>query len=278
MLGFLLAFTTEFFHETSSTLAKRMLGAHAYSYHGFAMLNAVGALLFLSGYAFFANSAVVFLWTLAPFFALRALLEVAQVEFTLRALEVADRSTFAILRTLTLPLLLLVDLSLGTALSTPTIIGIVLITVAIMAASTDGKFDKRGAWYVILSALNAVILISLFKYNISHGNSVTAEQGLMLIFTVVFFGFRSGFARTERRAGIIFHPKFLIQTGAYGVAVVLSSFAYLYAPASVITAVMRSSSLFWSIVAGASMFHEKGLAHKTAVGAVLVVGLFFLRG
>lgn len=276
MIGALLAFTAEFFHETSSTLAKRMLARDGYSYYGFAAANALAGLGVFLLYAFATDAAFTFLPALVPLFVLRALFEIVQVELAFRALKLADRSTFAVLRTLTIPLLLLVDLLLGTDLSAATIAGIIIVSVALAVAGLDGKLDKRGAWYVVGSAVNAVVTIALFKYNIDHGNSVVAEQAMILLFIALVFGARSGFAKQERKAGLLTRPAFIGQSVTHGAALALSSFAFVFAPASVMITLMRSFSLFWSIVAGAAVFHERGVFHKVAIGSLLVVGLYFL--
>jgi len=61
-----------------------------------------------------------------------------------------------------------------------------------------------------------------------------------------------------------------------GLGLAIESFAWLYAPASVIVAVKRSLALLWSILFGHHYFRERHVKQKLYAGAVLTVGLILL--
>jgi hypothetical protein len=61
-----------------------------------------------------------------------------------------------------------------------------------------------------------------------------------------------------------------------GAGMMLGSFAFLFAPASIILAVKRSSVILWSMVAGNVFFHEKKAFIKFTAGAFLILAVIFL--
>lgn len=91
---------------------------------------------------------------------------------------IADRSTYGFLRVLTIPLLLLVDLALGYSLSQGQIVGVSILTLSVLLLLLNHGLRTKGIGFVLLSAVNAVVTLSLFKYDITHFNSVEVEQGI----------------------------------------------------------------------------------------------------
>ena len=57
---------------------------------------------------------------------------------------------------------------------------------------------------------------------------------------------------------------------------ILASFAYLFAPTSVIVAAQRSSAMCWSVVAGALHFHERHMYEKVSVLGLTILGVALL--
>ena len=70
--------------------------------------------------------------------------------------------------------------------------------------------------------------------------------------------------------------KILSESAASGVGGILASFAYLFAPASVIVAAQRSSAMCWSVVAGALHFHERHMYEKVSVLGLTIMGIILL--
>jgi drug/metabolite transporter (DMT)-like permease len=198
------------------------------------------------------------------------------VHVTLKAVIAADRSTFSFLRIITLPLLALVDVLLGYPLAIPHIVGIGLIVVSLIFLFINHGIRKKGVWYTLLSAVNAVATISLFKYDITYFNSPEAEQGITTLILLAYMLFMAHYYTRERPFRMLRQPVFLLQSLAMGVGSILSTFAYLFAPASVITALLRSSSVLYAILFGRKVFHEKGIVIKLTSAALLIAGIVLL--
>src|SRR5690606_12002348 len=109
----------------------------------------------------------------------------------------ADRSTFSFLRLLTIPLLLVVDIVLLYAISVTQIAGIAVILVALAILLYAHKKARKYAGLVVVTALVSVVTISLYKYDISHFNSVVAEQSIFYVIMLVFFGIMAKYRHNE---------------------------------------------------------------------------------
>lgn len=208
-----------------------------------------------------------------PTFTLRVVLELAMMYVTIRALIEADRSTFSFLRTLTLPLLLGVDLALGYVISFWQLVGIgVIIAGSVLLFSRKG-LSRKGKIYSILSAVLAVGTLSLYKYNITHFNSLEAEQFFVHIIMLTVLVTAAYVRHRENLFLSLFKPVFLGQSLLAGFGGIAMSFAYLYAPASVITAAKRSFEILFSIVVGRAYFHEHHIAIKLVAALLVISGI-----
>jgi drug/metabolite transporter (DMT)-like permease len=210
-----------------------------------------------------------------PTLLLRIVLEVAQAHISWRALIVAERSTFAFIRVLTIPLLLLVDVMLGYPLSMFQVIGICFVVGGLLFLFQNHGIKKLGAGLVLFTALNAVATISLFKYDIEHFNSVEVEQGLALGAVVVYF-FLMAHVRRERPLAHLLHPAERVQLLTGCISNTALSFAYLYLPPSVATAGKRALSGLFALVAGAFYFNERHIAVKITTLCLVAGGLILL--
>jgi len=206
----------------------------------------------------------------------RLVLELIIINVALRALIVADRSTFGFLRTITLPLLLVVDLFLGYTISPMQMAGIGVIILTLFILFINHGINTRGLKLVIWSAILPVFTISLFKYNITNFNSVEAEQFLIHAFLLIYFFFAALKIDGENPFKFIFKKIFFEQSLAEGAGTVVMSFAYLFAPASVITAAKRSFTVFWSVLSGNRVFHEAHWILKISMIVLLVLGITLL--
>jgi drug/metabolite transporter (DMT)-like permease len=210
-----------------------------------------------------------------PTVLLRIVLEILQAHFSLRALVLAERSTFAFIRTLTIPLLLFVDIVLGYMISLYQMAGILFVVAGLFYLFKNHGIHKRGAWLTLFTALNAVATISLYKYNITHFNSVEVEQGIMSLAIVGYFFFMAD-RNKEKPIKHLFHPAERVQliTGCF--AQLTLSFAYLYLPPSVATAGKRALSSLWALAVGAFYFHERRIFVKVITLLLVVVGIALL--
>lgn len=275
MIGIFLVFISSFFRETSSSIGKFEVSEHKESIYTMGFLTLLWGALFFFIIAFFRGE---FLFSLAslPTFIPRVILEIAQVHVAMLAITTADRSTFGFLRIWTIPLILAVDFLLGYEIGLNQIIGISIIVISFIFLFFNHGIRKKGAWLVMFTAINAVATISLFKYNITHFNSVEAEQGIIRLILIAYFLILAFFVAKENPLKFLKKPIFFIQSFSAGLGSVILSFAYLFAPASIIVTAKRSFSILWTIPSGKIYFHEKKLLIKIISFILIVIGLIFL--
>lgn len=212
-----------------------------------------------------------------PTFAVRAVFEIFQMHLTLAAIQRAERSTQSFLHSLSIPLLLIADLFLGYTVTPLQIAGIVLVLVTIGFLVAENTGHRQGTVVAVLASLNAVVTISLYKYNITRFNSVEAEQTLMYGFLLCYFFFVSlVFARTNPIAVAWKEKMFLAQGGAQAVGSAFQSFAILFGSASVIIAAKRASGVLAGVIAGKRYFKEEQVFMKILLGVLLIAGLVLL--
>lgn len=272
MLGIVLIAVGELFAEASATIGRYEVKHRKETLYSMGFLSGFWATVFLLIYSLTWGE-FRFAWESLPTFGLRLILETILLFFTLQATITADRSTFAFLRTFTIPLLLVVDIALGYAISIPQIFGISLIVIALLILLLNHGLSRRGKILSLLSALTAVATISLYKYNITNFNSVEADQALTHIFLLIVIVIAAKVHTDENVTRQMFRPLFFAQSLLAGVATVLMSFAFLFAPASVIMAVKRSLEILGAIVSGRTYFHEKHVLLKLLACALVAGGI-----
>lgn len=265
-----------FFEELGTSIAKRNIIAKVASIYTIGFLNTLSSAIILFGTIVIFNQDFIFSSKSLPTFGLRAGLEIFQAYVTMVALSLADRSTHGFLRVLTLPLLLLVDAILGYALTVHQVIGVSIIVFAFIFLFINHGIKKRGSLFVFFSAINAVATISLYKYDITHYNSVAAEQIIIFIVLSVYFLCMAIFVSKENPFLALKNKKLLLQPLLHGAGGTILSFAYALAPASVITSAKRSVEVLWSVLSGHVIFKEKHFAVKVAAFVLIATGIAFL--
>ena len=142
-----------------------------------------------------------------PLLFVRLIFEILQSYFTLIAIKQCDRSTFSILRVLTIPLLVIADILLWYQFTAYSLIWIWIILFSFIWFNTKHKTINWKWWYFALfTAINAVITLSLFKYSITnYWNSLEIDQWIMALWTVIFFIWYN--LRKEKKNRIIFIKK-----------------------------------------------------------------------
>lgn len=284
MFGLGLAGIATLAEEATISIGKHKVADRALHIYALGFLLELGALLFIVIFGllvpkdFFAHGfpgGFVFSPASLPTFIPRLFLELLQAYATVHAIVAADRATFGFLRTLTLPLLLGVDVILGYAITSWQIAGVILIVGSLIVLYSRRGLSKRGSFFVLVSAINAVVTLSLFKYDISHFNSVEAEQSLILLANVVFF-LTLALAARQNPFALLTRPVFALQVVLSGASAMLISFAYLFAPASVITAGKRSFSVLWATLSGNIYFGEDRALIKLVCFALISTGIIML--
>lgn len=276
MLGPILISIGTFFEEISSSIGKDKVKHHLESPYTMAFLSLFWAAVIFTLISVFKADGFIFKLASLPTFLTRAILEVVQMYVSVMAVIKADRSTFSFVRTLTIPLLLIVDLILGYQIGLLPTLGIGLIIVTLGVLFFNHGIKKAGIGFVLFSAVNAVITISLYKYDITHFNSVAAEQLIIHLILLTSFLLLAIFKAKENPLIFLEKPIFLLQSAAIGIGGALESFAYNYGAASVMTAAKRAFAIFWSLLAGKVYFKEKHFILKFVIFILLLGGLILL--
>ncbi|MBI2552459.1 hypothetical protein HYW17_04140 [Candidatus Uhrbacteria bacterium] len=276
MIGILLASLGTLFDECSKLIGKKKVTERQESIFTWGFLDLFWVVLAFFAVALLVPGSFRFVAASLATFIPRLVLEVAQAHLTVKAAALAARSTFSFIRSLTIPLLLVVDVFLGYALSLSQIAGLGLIVITLLFLFANHGIEREGRGYVLFTAVNAVATISLYKYNITHFNSVVAEQLIIMLVLMAYFFVNAYYRAHENPFRFFRQPIFIAQSLGMGVAVALESFAFVFAPASIITAVKRASAILWSVLSGNLYFHEKNLLIKLGTFVVLALGIGLL--
>lgn len=276
MFGIVLIFIGTFFDEISSSIGKYKANKHEESPYTMAFLSLFWSAIFFILISLIKNSTFIFKLDSLPTFSIRAILEIIQLYVSIFAVIKADRTTFSFVRTITIPLLLLVDFIIGYKIGTAPLIGITLIIVALLLAFSQNGIKKKGLKFVIFSAVNAVITTSLFKYNIIHYNSIVAEQLLITLILLICSVFFILIKEKENPFAFLAKPVFFLQSVTTGLAGVFESFAFNFSVPTILMAAKRSSAIFWSILSGKEYFKEKHTLFKFLIFSIMLLGLILL--
>jgi len=275
MFGLILAAVSSAFGEVSDTIGKKTVQSRLESYYTFGFLNLFFGSVFLGLYAVWSGN---FFFSMAslPFFLPRLALEIIQAHVSVIAIVRADRSDFSFIKMLTIPLLLVVDMISGYAISPLQILGIVLILGTAFTLYSIENYKTKAFWLILFTAVNAVATISLYKYDISHFNSVTAEQGIVSVVLTLYFFFLATFKARENPLSFIRHPARILQSTSSGLSGVVASFAYAFAPAVIVTTALRAFAVLFSIISGRFYFQEKRFFAKALLFLIITAGLILL--
>lgn len=276
MFGIIIAGVATFFDEIATVISKQEVSLRKESVYTMGFLNMFwGALIFFA-IALFVRKSFDFSLASLPTFGTRVFLEILQSYISVLAVTTTDRSTFSFIRTLTIPLLLATDIILGYTITTGNVIGIIIIAFGFLVLFVNHGIQKNGSLLTLFTALNAVATISLYKYDITHFNSVVAEQGLITLILMGYFFCMAFFSAKENPFAFFKKRIFFWQSLSSGIGGIMMSFAYSFAPASIITAAKRSFEIFWAIISGKRYFHEKSTVIKFISMFFVAIGLFLL--
>ncbi len=276
MIGVILISIGEFFAEIGTSVGKYEVSQQKESLFAMGFLNAIWATVFLILIALFRGGEFVFSVHSLPTFIARAIMETILVFVTLRAITTADRSTFSFLRIMTLPLLLVVDIGLGYDISILQMVGISTVVIALMFLAMNHGLSRKGKLLSLFSALLAVGTTSLYKYNVTHYNSVEAEQIIMHIIILTALIVSAKVFSKENVFTSITHKTLFFQSMAAGIATVLMSFAFLFAPSSILMTAKRSLEVLFSMVSGRNYFKEKHIAVKVGALSLVTLGIVLM--
>lgn len=271
--------------ELGTSLAKRLTEKNerriytaAFAAHlgALALLVLVATLLPAQIFSKWFETGFVFSAASLPFLLPRIAVEILLAHITQLAIARADRSTFGFLRTFTLPLLLVVDVLLGYTIRPMQMGGIALIIAALVLLFAGHAARSRGVWLSFASAVLAVVTVSLYKYDITHFNSVAAEQIIVYGALVLYFLFMAIRYGRENPFVIMLKPTYGAQFVLGMVNGVAVSFAFVFAPASIVLAAKRSFSVLFAVASGRMYFHEKHIVVKILCIVLVVAGVVAL--
>jgi|SRR3989338_8179176 len=275
MLTVLFASLGSFIDEISSSIVKFETDHRKESIYTAGFINMLFGILAFAVIAFFRNS---FLFSLAslPTFAVKAILEIFQAWATMNAIEKTDRSSYAFIRNLTIPLLLVVDYLVGFALRPTHLVGIFIIFAIFGIIMLFHIINFRSIGYSLFTAINAVATISLFKYNVTNFNSVEGEQIFTSLILLGYFFLAARFFRGENPLAFLKHKLFLGQGVFHSLASIFASFAIALGNPGIAITAERASAVLAGIISGHNYFQEKKFGAKLWVSLGLIVGLILL--
>lgn len=275
MFAIAIIFFSTLLQETSDSLGKKAMKKRLESVYDMVFLAIFWTLIFL---IIAVLLGVEFRFTAAslPTFIPRIILEATLAYIGAKTVHQADRSTLGFIRLLTIPLLLVVDIVLGYHLTLWQLLGIGLMFFGLLLAFHHNPRGKKGAGLALTGAVISVGTASLYKWDITRYNSVAGEQIVLFSCLLVFFYIQSYRSSGGSPLKLVFRPKSGAQSLSSGLSSAIESFAYGFAPASVVIALKRSLALMWSICFGRTYFHEKNTRRKVYSGGILVAGLCLL--
>lgn len=275
MFGILLTAFSSSLEEIGSTIGKRKMRDGSASLYSIGFLNLLGGAIFL-GIIGLVRDSFVFSLASLPTFIPRLILEIILVHITIRALAKADRSTFGFIRTGTIPLLLLTDVVLGYSITFNQLSGILIAALGLLFMFMNHGIRSEGALLTALSAIGAAATITLYKYNITYFNSVEAEQLIVLLVLLVQFFVCAVVLKGENPFALLRKRAFFTEAAVMGIGQVGLSFAFLLAPASIITTAKRSLEVLAGIISGHRHFKEQRPVIKIIGLAIITVGLYLI--
>ncbi|MFA5185415.1 MAG: hypothetical protein WC551_02920 [Patescibacteria group bacterium] len=276
MFGILLMLSGTFFEELSTTAGKINVRKHLETPFSFGFISTGMQAVLFALIIIVRHNSVVFSWESVPMLATRVVLEIVHATITLYAITRADRSTFGFIRTLTIPSVLAIDLVLGYSFGWANLTGIFLIILALLFLFMNHGLSKRGSILSLSSALLAAVTTSLFKYSVTHYNSPEIDQAVVNGVMLVYFYFMAQFIFKEDAVKTFFNKRGLAQSSIAALGGLAGSYAYLFAPAAVLMAARRAMSVFWSVLSGRTVFHERRLAVKLIALFACAIGLSLL--
>lgn len=274
MFGIFLTSLGTLFDEVSATIAKTELAQRKENLYAIGFLAFFWSCLWFVGLVILGHDFAIHKDSIV-FLGVRVVAEIVLVHAAIHALVKSDRSTYSFVRSGVIPLLLVIDLFLGYTVSTQQLVGIGLIVATVLFVWHSKNVKKSGMHYVVISSLLPILTITLYKYNITHYNSIISEQVVSYTVLTLYFALRILW-QGHNPLRLLFHKVFFIQSITQALGSILESFAFAYAPASIIITAKRSSSTIWSVVFGHRYFHEHHLVTKLLIALCLILGIVLL--
>jgi hypothetical protein len=273
MFALLLISAAMLLEEGAASLGKRAVAEKKESIYSYGFLNAFWLLMFMLLSVLYLGKPFTFSLNSLPYFIPRMLIEVVQAHLLVRAIIESDRSTYAFLRIITIPILLAIDIALGYPISPLQISGIIVIFLALVLLLSSHTLSTKGSKYVLATALIAPIGLSLYKYDITHFNSVAAEQTIVYLGVITYFTIGAWYHGRERTWRYLLHQRFEFQSMLQGLGAALLSYSFALVPASIALTFGRAATTLWAIIFGNIYFHESKTKQKFLGYSLLAIAL-----
>ena len=139
MLSAILISIGTFLEEISDSIGKIKVNDGEESVFVMAFLSLFWSAVFYILICIFKSEVFVFNFASLPTFIIRTLLEIIQLYVLVLAIADADRSAYSFVRTVTIPLLLLIDFALGYKVVLLSVIGVAVVLIAILLLFINRK-------------------------------------------------------------------------------------------------------------------------------------------
>ncbi len=262
--------------EASCSIGKKEMALHVESPFTFGMLNAVWMVAISLFLILFVRHTFLFSLATLPFFCTRMVLEIALAHGTVRAIQIAERTTYGLLRVITIPVLLIADVVIGSGLGWMQILGVIVIILSMIVFFLNHGFARRGVWLVVATSITGAITSLLYRYTLTHGNAVEAESLISGTLIATYFFFQARHHEQKNPFTHLRNRLIVFQSAAFGASSIILGFSFLFAPSSVVMAVKRSAAVIWSMIAGIAVFHERDRVTKTIAATLAVIGVVLL--
>jgi len=197
--------------------------------------------------------------------------------FYVKAVEIADRSLVAIFSVAILPALMVADYFMWYHLDLFQILWILWIISVLIYSSFSSALNLTWLKYVLLSQFFWFISIVSFKILITHYSSVYAQMSINALIVVVIYIFL--LIKTLWKDAIfeVVKKDYLLVGAFYGIWSLLAGLAFLFWPATIVTAFKRVWAMFWWVIFGKIVFHEINFWKKLANVMILLFLIFWMN-
>ena len=208
---------------------------------------------------------------------LYSLLWILFTYFAINAINKADRSTNSLFSVIILPILLFWDIMIWYDINMYHIIWVIFIVSVLILSSYKWSISTKWLSYVIWAQIVASMWITIYKFMITNYSSVEAisiiDSFLMLsiFFFIIIYNIWFNWVKDCLKINSlkIWFLSAIWQT--------LWLFAYLFWPASIVTAIKRMLQMFWWVMFWHFVFKEENFWKKIWNLAVLSIWIIIMN-
>jgi len=197
--------------------------------------------------------------------------------FAMKTIETADRSTASIFSVLVLPMLLISDIILGYGINIYQIVWVLFITLILLISSYSWTLNLKWFKYIITTTFIAFASTMVFKYLISHFTNVYTQLFIQAFFSLIIVTWIVYKKLWKTWITSVLKKEYFIIWIIRWANTMLTSLAYMFGPASIISSFKRIWAMFWWVIFGKLIFHETNLWKKLWNVAVLSFGIFVMN-